>query len=344
MTTIFSFGDLLRKVVRGVSNKRSREGGEVTLNDYVALYYEQVASGERRTQKGVRFSQGTVRSVKQMMVQLNAFQTYMGRVYDWDDVDYAFRTAFLNYMYEVKRYNVNTAAKCINTLVTVLAAAYAEGCHQNMKCLCRQFKARRMEVDNVYLTKEELEAVKGVDLSGLSEMCGKARDLFLVGVYTAQRVSDYNNIGPENIVWCEDGGMIINLKQKKTGVWVAIPVKDELRAILEKYDYRLPRMAHQTLNHYIKVVAREAGIDEPVTVQTTRGGIPVLETKPKSELVHSHTARRTGATLMYLAGMDAFNICSMTGHSSVAMLRRYIKADKFERARVIRRDEAFDKW
>ena len=114
--------------------------------------------------------------------------------------------------------------------------------------------------------------------------------------------------------------------------------------ILEKYDYRLPKMAHQTLNHYIKVVAKMAGIDEPVTIQTTKGGIPVLETRPKYELVHSHTARRTGATLMYLAGMDAFNICSMTGHSSVAMLRRYIKADKFERARVIRCDEAFDKW
>jgi site-specific recombinase XerD len=66
--------------------------------------------------------------------------------------------------------------------------------------------------------------------------------------------------------------------------------------------------------------------------------------RPKYELVQSHTARRTGATLMYPAGMDVFNICMMTGHSSIAMLKKYIKAGDLERARTISNDAAFTKW
>ena len=32
-----------------------------------------------------------------------------------------------------------------------------------------------------------------------------ARDLFMIGVWTAQRVSDYNNLSPDNIQAVKDG-------------------------------------------------------------------------------------------------------------------------------------------
>ena len=247
-------------------------------------------------------------------------------------------------LYGDKKYNVNTAAKCINTLVTILGAAEAEGHHNNVKCLSRQFRAKRKEVDNVYLTKEELQAMMDADLSHLSRVHEVARDIFMVGVYTAQRVSDYNNIARENIVPGPDGELIIRVRQKKTGTWVTVPVKEELRQILVKYDYRLPRVAEQSINACIKEVAKAAGVDTPVSVETTSGGVVAVQVRPKYELVHTHTARRTGATLMYLAGMDVFNICSVTGHSSIAMLKKYIKSDEIDRARTIRSDAAFAKW
>ena len=43
-----------------------------------------------------------------------------------------------------------------------------------------------------------------------------------------------------------------------------------------------------------------------------------------------HTARRTGATLMYLAGVDLYDIMKITGHASPKMLKKYIKADTLE--------------
>lgn len=50
----------------------------------------------------------------------------------------------------------------------------------------------------------------------------------------------------------------------------------------------------------------------------------------KYELIHSHTARRTGATLMCLSGMDIYDIMKITGHTSPTMLKKYIKADQLE--------------
>ena len=316
----------------------------MTLNGYIALYQEQAEQGVRKTQKGMSFSTGTLKSIRMARRQFEIFQAKSGKTYDFDDIDYGFRTMFLSYLYGDKKYNVNTAAKCINTLVTILGAAEAEGYHNNVKCLSRQFRAKRKEVDSVYLTKEELKAMMEADISHLTKLHELSRDIFMVGVYTAQRVSDYNNIARENIVVQPDGEMMIRLRQRKTGTWVSVPVKEELREILLKYDYRLPRVTEQSINTCIKEIARVAGIDEPVTVETTSGGVSVMQTRPKYSLIQTHTARRTGATLMYLAGMDVFNICAVTGHSSIAMLKKYIKADEIDRARIISRDAAFARW
>ena len=316
----------------------------VSLDAYVNLYLEQAEAGKRKTRKGLNFSAGTIKSIRIVRNLVADFQAKTDRCYDFDDIDYDFRARFIDYLYNDRHYNVNTAAKCLNTLVTILSSAETEGYHNNRKCLASQFRAKRKDVDTVYLTREELISLVQADISHLSKNHEIARDIFMVGVYTAQRVSDYNSIGAENIIWNEDRSIIINLRQKKTGVWVTIPAREELKQILQKYDYRLPRINDKMINICIKEVAKVAGIDTPVTIETTSGGVSVLATHPKYELIQTHTARRTAATLMYLAGMDAFNICAVTGHSSIAMLKKYIKADKIERAKALSSDAAFSKW
>ena len=61
-----------------------------------------------------------------------------------------------------------------------------------------------------------------------------------------------------------------------------------------------------------------------------KGGEKDFAMKRKCDLVHTHTARRTGATLMYLSGMDIYDIMKITGHSTPQTLKKYIKADKLE--------------
>ena len=112
-----------------------------------------------------------------------------------------------------------------------------------------------------------------------------------------------------------------------------IPAKRELIDILNKYDFNIPKIDQNTLNSHIKEIAKMAGLIERCTSTM----------QPKYELISSHTARRTGATLMYLAGVDAYDICSITGHSSIKMLNKYIKAKELEVAKkLISRYKCFD--
>lgn len=337
--------EVVRQIVcKIVYGNRISSGMGTTLGDYINLYAARAEQGLMKTRRGVRFSEGTLKSIRMVKRQFEGFQRMAGRAYDFDDIDFDFRTKFLNYLYEDRKYNINTAAKCINTLITILSSAHMEGYHTNLRCLSRHFKAIRQNVDSVYLTKEELKDIMNLDLSKMTKLHELVRDVFMIGVYTAQRVSDYNNLSKDDIVCLPDGRLVIRICQKKTGVWVNVPVKDELKGILEKYGYNVPRVSEQSINLCIKEIAKSAGIDQMVSFVTTVGGVRRVETRPKYTMIHSHTARRTGATLMYLAGMDVFNICSVTGHSSIKMLKKYIRADELERANVVFSDTAFFKW
>ena len=111
---------------------------------------------------------------------------------------------------------------------------------------------------------------------------------------------------------------------------MAIPCNSRLKAILERYDYQLPHLEDQVINRYIKDGAKAAGLTELVEIETTKGGTPKKELVEKYKLIHTHTARRTGATLMYLSGVDLYDIMKVTGHTSPAMLKKYIKADSLD--------------
>ena len=229
---------------------------------------------------------------------------------------------------------------------------FSEGYHHNSLWKDKRFKGTRVDIDSIYLTKEDLEKFQNVDMTKLSPGHEIARDIFMVGVWTAQRVSDYNNIGRDDIQTLtirsivdepdpENVGKtiakivtrevtVINIRQKKTGAKVAIPCSSDLKRILEKYNFQMPHLEDQVINRYIKDIGKAAGLTEIVNIVKTNGGEEKEVPTEKYKLIHTHTARRTGATLMYLSGMDVYDIIKITGHTSPVMLRKYIKADELE--------------
>lgn len=312
----------------------------VTLNQYIDRFITSISSGARQTEKGTNYAASTVKSVRAAMTQFGNFQIEKGRNIDFQDVDMNFYHEYTAYLKE-KNYSINSIGKCIKELKTILRAAESEGYEVNPKYKDKKFKGTRIEVDSIYLTRDDLSKIMSADISKLSQGYDLARDIFMVGVWTAQRVSDYNNLSRENIKQHRIPKIIDNklvykefqtveIRQKKTGSKVSVPVSSELKSILERYDYQLPHLEDQVLNRYMKDICKLAGLDDIVEVQTTKGGKAVKEFKQKWELVHSHTARRTGATLMYLAGMDYYDIMRITGHTSPTMLKKYIKADSIE--------------
>lgn len=321
----------------------------ITLNQYIERFISGISSGARQTEKGTNYAASTVKSVRAAMTQFGNFQVETRRKVDFQDVDMNFYHEYTAYL-KGKNYSINSIGKCIKELKTILRAAESEGYEVNPKYKDKKFKGTRIEVDSIYLSRGDLDKIMNLDISKCPHGYALARDIFMVGVWTAQRVSDYNNLSRENIKEHRIPKQIDNqlthkefqtveICQKKTGAKVSIPVSTELKSILERYDYQLPHLEDQVINRYMKDICRLAGLDELIQIQTTKGGKAVKEYKHKWELVHSHTARRTGATLMYLAGMDYYDIMRITGHTSPAMLKKYIKADSIEVA-----DKITDKY
>ena len=330
-------GDIVYREERIIAAQKQHY---VTLNQYVDRFITGISSGARQTEKGTNYAASTVKSIRAAMTQFGNFQVEKGRNVDFQDVDMNFYHEYTAYLKE-KNYSINSIGKCIKELKTILRAAESEGYEVNPKYKDKKFKGTRIEVDSIYLNRGDLEKIMDLDISKCSQGYALARDIFMVGVWTAQRVSDYNNLSRENIKQHRIPKIIDNkltykefqtveIRQKKTGAKVSIPVSTELKNILERYDYQLPHLEDQVINRYMKDICRLAGLDELIQIQTTKGGKAVKEYKHKWELVHSHTARRTGATLMYLAGMDYYDIMRITGHTSPAMLKKYIKADSIE--------------
>ena len=249
----------------------------------------------------------------------------------FSDVTKKWIESYLLYL-EGHGYTVNYIGTQLKNLKAVMNRAHEEGLHENMDY--KKFKRMEEDADAIYLNKDEIEMLEDCVLTGRQEAA--ARDLFLVGYYTAMRFSDYSQLSVSDIV---DGKL--RVATQKTGEQVVIPANPKLVAILERYGGRAPRMQPSEFNMLIKFACREAGITTVVPHTITRGGKKETEYLPKYELVTSHTARRSGATNMILSGLREDAVMMITGHRTSAAFRRYIRITKEENADMLSSSDFF---
>jgi integrase len=315
------------------------------------MYLKQIKNGGRSTYTGKNFAPGTIVAISVSLNRLADFEKQKRHVYDFDEIDMTFYRDFTAFL-KKRQYALNSIGKTVKVIKTVMRCAEEEGYHNNHSYMAHSFKAPKADADAIYLTKEDLDKINALDLSKECWGMQVARDIFMIGVWTAQRVSDYNNIRKEDVKtetirsWDEDGNLserqvrTIHVVQQKTGKKVVIPCNKALRDILDKYPDELPHISEQKLNLYLKELGKKAELNEMVDIRSTKGGEMKVEPVAKHDLIHTHTARRTGATLMYLSGMNVYDICKITGHSNIKTLERYIKANELETVKKI--TEAYD--
>ena len=190
----------------------------------------------------------------------------------------------------------------------------------------------------VYLTIDELERLNA--LTKISKEAQACRDRFLLGCFTALRISDYRALSvKENFT-----GNFIHVKTRKTGEPVIIPVHPIINDILKRNDNTIPPIpSQQAFGATIKRICKKAGITQPVLWERTVGKKIVRKRIPKYKLVSSHTARRSGATNMYLAGIPTARIMLLTGHKTEQAFFKYIRIEKEENAKILLEHEFFRK-
>lgn len=228
----------------------------------------------------------------------------------------------------------NTVGKHIGMLKLILNAAGKAGIDKLEKYDSKDFFVTNEEVVKIYLTEKELLKIYNLDLSGIKYL-DRVRDLFLIGCYTCLRFSDFNNLKQENI-YKNDKGTFLKVNAMKTGKIVVVPIHWIVLSILEKHNFQLPRgISNQKMNDYLKELGLKAGIDDPVSIKRIEGGKPVIKTSPKYKLISTHTARRSGATNMFLSGIPAISIMKITGHKTEQVFMRYIQMSQEDNANLL---------
>lgn len=301
-----------------------------TLTEYIARYAKEIGDGTRLNHNKLRYGFSTVKNYRGFILRFDEYCKVRHRKFDFEDIDLKFYDSFVAFFSE-RGYSVNTIGRHVKELKIIMRAAREEGLHSNANIESRKFRVLTTEVTDIYLTETELKAMNNVDLKG-DKHKEVARDVFMVGCYTAQRFSDYSAIGEGNIRKLENGQTVIDLVQRKTGNHVVIPARPEVMAILAKYGNTMPKSYEQKVNKYIKEIAREAKITEAVEISFIEKGIKKKKTIEKCDLVKTHTARRSGATNMYLAGVPTLAIMKVTGHKTEKEFMKYIKITEEETA------------
>lgn len=306
-----------------------------TLNKFLERFIKELETGSRVIKKtGKRYEEGSIKNFKTFQAQLNEYQKARNIQLNFDDITIDFYTDFVNFLNK-KKYRSNSIGKHIARLKVIMrvASSPAEKLHNNMAFSQGDFFTFQEPTEEVYLTEEEVNTLHDLDLNKKPHL-KIYRDIFLIGCYTAQRVSDYNRINSTHIQKLGKTKVIV-LNQKKTGEKVIIPIKPKLEEILKRYDYNPPRVAEQNLNDAIKDVCEMAEIKQQIEITELIGGNTVKTTKPKFEMIASHTARRTGATLMYKADIKPIDIMKITGHKKESTFLKYIRTTKEETAEAL---------
>lgn len=236
------------------------------------------------------------------------------------DINMKFFEGFTEFLTR-KNLSLNTIASRTKALKAVMQVAYVDGIHKNEAF--RHFKKRAESADTIYLSENELAQIRNLKLVGHLE---KARDYFIIGAFTGLRFEDWDRVSLDMV---RDG--IISVRSSKTGELSTIPLHPYVRSILDKYKGTLPsKGSNQKMNEYIKIVAARAGITDLIETRITQGGVKIFSTTEKSELVTTHTARRSLATNLVLRGVSPYVVMKVTGHKSLSSFEKYVRLQELE--------------
>ena len=320
-----------------------------SLNEYIDRFISEARVGKRLCYSGntkKAYSPGTIRSLSDFQ---NVFNNYQGiykpkskrgkksddkkdrpfKPLNWQDINIDWYNDWISYFFG-RNCSPNYIGKHLKTIKSILRQAREEGLPVNNEIDRKAFKVISAPTESIYLTEKELLNLYELDLSSEKHL-EIARDVFLVGCYTAQRYSDYSRIS-KNDIKTIGKSKIIELIQKKTGEKCIIPISPQCDAILKKYDYTLPKTYEQKINDRIKTIGKRAEITEIINFEQNRGGFRVKKQEVKADLIRTHTARRTGCTLMYLAGIPVIDIMRISGHKTEREFLKYIKVTKEQTA------------
>jgi integrase len=259
--------------------------------------------------KGV--GEGTVTNFKTSYKHTARF---LKSVYKMNDInilslDLEFIKKLYHWYKTVKDLNHNSALKNIANMKKIVL-----DCVDNGWLLADpfvKFPMTRDEVDTVYLTKEQVQAIANKKISNLR--LSRVRDLFIFSCFTGLSFIDMKQL-KRSEVFTTNGELRIYKNRQKTGTPAVIPLLPIAIGILKKYeddeycivkDMLLPVLSNQKYNSYLKELADRCDVEVELS---------------------SKIARNTFGTTITLANnVPMETISKMMGHKSLRQTQHYAK-------------------
>lgn len=204
----------------------------------------------------------------------------------------------------------NTAMKHLQRLRKMVTMAYH---HEWIpKDPFVRFKSSYVKKRREFLTREELQSIE--DFQSSINRLNIVKDIFLFSCYTGLSYIDITKLTMDNIKMDFDGNQWIETERQKTKTALKIPLLNQARDILKRYQEHpktvhsktlLPHYSNQKLNSYLKEIADFCGITKHLTF---------------------HVARHTFATTITLTnGVPIETVSKLLGHTKLATTQIYAR-------------------
>ncbi len=256
--------------------------------------------------------------------------------------DEDFQQKFDDYLLNEQELVMNTIVATHSQLKTMLRAAYDKGYLKNRAFL--SWVSKSQQLPPIYLTDNELKLIYDLNLTRKIKKenhiddkshIEESKDLFIIASRTGLRYGDMTRLGMAD--WDIQEKMI-KMSNQKTHRVIHIPLHEEVIAIYNKYNGKLPKIVDKSrYNEHIRMCAKLAGIDKMTPTFYWNKGRLFPTAKPKYELISSHTARRSFATNLFIACKSSSLCMAVTGHTTEANFKRYIGIDQKEMAMMLKK-------
>ena len=261
---------------------------------------------------GLEYAAGTLERYETSLKHTKDFLSWKYNLTDIniEKIDHAFITEYEFYLRSERKCANNTAVKYIKNFHKIINQCMANGWLN--KDPFSNYKAKVKDVERVYLTEEEIQAIINKDFK--IERVAMVRDIFVFSCFTGLAYIDVKQLTKNNISLGIDGDKWIFKNRQKTDTTSKIPLLPMAQEIINKYenhpvctneDRLLPILSNQKMNAYLKEIADLCEINKDLTF---------------------HIARHTFATTITLSnGVPLETVSKMLGHTSLKTTQHYAK-------------------
>jgi integrase len=318
-------------------NNRPKDGAdhETYFIPFVKKWVEEsklrvnMSTGKLINNRTIRKYNTTVERLKEYEIKYNIRLTHQV-------INLSFHQKFIRHLVS-KSYGNSTIEKYISQIKMFCREAEANGYKINPEYKSKRFSYRRNKPLDPYLSIEEIKKVFYLNI--LDERLDKIRDLFIIGLWTGLRISDFKE---QSRLQISNNNILIS-QTKKTQAPVTIPIHPQVRSILEKRAGELPifKLSSTALevlfNKEIKSICKAAEITQKIIgdKRDKKSNRNVRGIYPKHELVSSHICRRSFVTNHY-GKIPNMAIMAITTHSSEKQLMDYVKISQDQYIEMVR--------